>query len=230
MAENCSAWLAGLLISQKSKEEWTNPVTVGSKWKDAEVEQEWFQWWSIISVRCCMKYKWLGGGEGERKYTIYVESWSHNNRSLVLSKTDVQQTGKTIDHIKEKHNEKKKKISLETMVFHHPQNAAEWAGQNSGLRSDPWHCNKQRNCVTLISLISFVEIYLENYVFTVYVSHLVSVTKSVSLPDSEYVQYSLLWVSCSLIYKCFGKISYFSVCWTSQSTSSILHFLTEWTC
>lgn len=56
-----------------------------------------------------MKYKHivLAGGRGwkERKSII---CWSHNNRSVVFGKTDAQQTGKTINHIKGKKKEKKK--------------------------------------------------------------------------------------------------------------------------
>lgn len=142
-----------------------------------EVEQEWFQQWSMISVRCYIKNKWLGGRDGKReKSIIWCRSWSQNNKSAVFGKTDAQ-TDKTIDHIKGKKIKKKKtnqptnRFCLKPFSSITCKKATKWADQNGGLRSDQPQRKKQRNRVTLISLYSFAEAYLKNYGFIVYVSH-----------------------------------------------------------
>lgn len=59
--------------------------------------------------------------EIEKNLLFDAGSWSHNNRSVGFGKTDAQQTGKTIDHIKGKKPKKNKKILPETMFFRHLQ-------------------------------------------------------------------------------------------------------------
>lgn len=155
----------------------------------------------------------MAGGRRRKEKNLLFDagSWSHN-RSVVFGKTDAQQTGKTIDHIKGKKQNRTKRFCLKPCSSVTCKKAVKCADQNGGLRSDQPQCKKQRSRVTLISLFSFAETYLKNYVFIVYVSHF---PLNQSVCQSEYMQYSLIWVSFSLIYQCFGKTSCFSVCWNS---------------
>lgn len=193
-AQNSSSRLAGLLIWQKNKEE-------------KEFHDSWF-----IIKRC-------GGGKGMISKIIYNYSWKSNKvqtaekgpvgggerKAITWGGELVPQYSRTVCYSKcSNRQDCGSRRRGKTTFCYKPcssitfKKATNWADQNGGWMNDWSEDEKQRN-----ELSRFQKPVWKKNVFVVYVSKLS--TKSVSLPDSDHVQYFLIWVSCSFIYKCFGK-------------------------
>lgn len=158
-----------------------------------------FKDYLIITVTSQTKYKQLRRGQwgGKRKaITRGGELVPQYSRTVCYSKCSnrqdcgSQRRGKTTFCYK----------PCSSITF---KKATNWADQNGGWMNDCSEDEKQRNGITRFSASFCKNLFEKKNIFVVYVSKLS--TKSVSLPDSDHVQYFLIWVSCSFIYKCFGK-------------------------